>query len=116
MQARDIGTPRILPTRRAGIVEHPTAIVMAGAKTGSPGVNASRREVLWGVLEIGDIDLGFDDGLSFEISPRSLMDANRNRPASGVGTSDTNSYADRSHGAVDQSGQQLLPSRRNSNS
>ncbi|MGM4985183.1 MULTISPECIES: hypothetical protein [Rhizobium] len=116
MQARDIGTPRILPARRAGIVEHPTAIVMAGDKTGSPGINPSRREVLWGVLEIGDIDLGFDDGLSFEISQRSLRDANRNRPASTVGTNDTNNYADRSYRAVDQSGRQLLPNRRNSNS
>ncbi|MBM7046058.1 hypothetical protein [Rhizobium lusitanum] len=115
MQTRDIGTPRIPPARRASVVEHPTAIVMVAGKTGSSVVNASRREVLWGVLEIGDIDLGFDDGLSFEISPRSLMDANRNRPVSGVNTSDTSSYADRSYGSVDHSGQQLLPNRPDSN-
>lgn len=115
MQARDIGTPQVFPARRAKDVEQATAIVMASGKTGSSVVSASRREVLWGVLEIGDIDLGFDDALSFEISPRSRIDTNRSRPVPGVNTSETNSYADRSHGAADYPGQQVLPNRRNSN-
>lgn len=116
MQARDIGTPQVFPARRAKDVEQATTIVMASGKTGSSVVSASRREVLWGVLEIGDIDLGFDDALSFEISPRSRIDTNRNRLVSDINTSDTNSYADRSHGVADHPGQQVaLPNRRNSN-